>query len=108
MKPVDTEAFEKWLDESPFIDEPDAQQLAAARAVMSSEGMRVIWGMMLAAAHEKRVTLENLPLGTPERDHMAGVIQGGIKGIYVLRSTLLELLTIGRSQQPANEETLNG
>jgi len=102
---MSTTEFEKWLDNTDIITEPTQEEILLAREVISSEGMRVVWGLMLGTAQGKRVALENAPLGTPETDHRAAVIQGGIKGIYVLRDTLLELANMG-SQPAAPEEEI--
>lgn len=100
---MSTEAFEKWLDDTAELIEPNAEQLAHARLVLSSEGMRVIWGLLVASAQAKRIELENAPCGNAEQAHRVGVIQGSIKGIYMIRDTLLELANMG-SQPAAPEE----
>lgn len=100
-----SEEFTRWLDNAEFITEPTQEQIAFAREVLSAEGMRVIWGMQLAAAQGYRVQLENTPLGTPERDAAASLLQGSIKGIYTLRDTLIELVEMGKRPAAPEQET---
>lgn len=105
---MSTKEFERWLDSTEPVDEPTSEQIAQARHVLSSDGMRVIWAMLVGAAQGKRVELENAPLGTPAEAQRAAVIQGSIKGIYMVRDTLLELASMGSQPAAPDEEIRYG
>lgn len=101
---IDTQAFETALDNVQEIVEPTPEQIAQARRIISDPGMLVIWGMMLGVKQAKYVQLGNLPLGTPQSDWAAALVQGHIKGIDALRFTLLDLASMGSSPAAPTKE----
>lgn len=88
---MDSGKVEDFLTSLKHIVEPTSQEFDSVMELVDQPGFGVFLGMLLAAKEAFRVQLSVLPLGTPENQHLASVLQGRIQGIEVSRQTLLEL-----------------
>lgn len=82
---------ERWLSRLPVISDPSDEQRNALNDLYESVGLTTLLGLLLGARQGLLVFLSNLPLGTPEADCAAAVIQGKIRGLEMVSDTVREM-----------------
>jgi hypothetical protein len=90
---INPSTVQDWLESITPIAESTEQQDAAARELLGNDGLAAVIGLMLGSRQTFYTQLAHLPLDTAANVSRASVIQGQIKGIDLLRQTLLELAT---------------
>lgn len=84
-------AADKWLKEQGVIGELDEQQYEQVRSLIGLPSFGIFWALLRYRREESAIVLSNSPLGGPERDCAASVLQGNIKAIDGVRELILEL-----------------
>lgn len=100
------DATQAWLDTVEVVtDLTDLTEgeITAARSLLGHPGMKVLLGLMIGARQGFYVQLGNMGLGDEAAACRASVIQGMVKGIDLLPSTLLELVAPAAHVEPSQE-----
>ena len=83
-----------WLKEqgqrslSGGVDEDEFNML---RGLIGSTPFGIFFSLLAQLRAEAQVVLSNVPLGTPERDAVASVLQGQIRTVDQIRDLLLDI-----------------
>ena len=84
-------AADKWLKDQGMIDELTEEQFESVRQLIGNPSFGIFWALLRYRREESAIVLSNAPLGGPERDCAASVLQGNIRAIDGVRSLILEL-----------------
>lgn len=86
-------AAQEWLKKQGIVstDELDEQQYELVRKLIGDPSFGIFCAMLRFRAVESSVVLRNTPLGTPERDCAASVLQGHIREIDDIHSLILDI-----------------
>lgn len=84
-------AADKWLKEQGMIEALDYDQYESVRQLIGNSAFGIFWALLRYRREESAIILSNAPLGGPERDCAASVLQGNIKAIDGVRSLILEI-----------------
>lgn len=87
MNRKDTEA---WLSRVPVISQPSDEQAEALRGLFGSVGLTTLLGLILGTRQALYAFMSNVPLGGPENDCAAAVVQGKIRGLELVFDTVRE------------------
>lgn len=97
-------AADKWLKEQGIIESVTDEQYESVRQLIGNPSFGIFWALLRYRREESAVFLSNAPLGGPERDCAASVLQGNIKAIDLIRELILELAepTADAAEQRSN------
>jgi hypothetical protein len=93
-------SVESWVNNILPLAALTQEQEKAVQELLGHSGVEVLVGLMLGTREAFLVMLASLPLNTPANVTHASVLQGQIKGIDLLRHTLIELSVPETSAQP--------
>jgi hypothetical protein len=96
------EAAQAWIEAQLPLVTPTKEQALALRSLIGGQGLGTLLGLMHGSRQTYFVQLSNCKLGTPEGVAQAAVLQGAIKGIDLLRDTLLEQVTPDEASKEQN------
>lgn len=96
------EEIKDWLESHQPKAELLPDEAEALQSLIGNKGLGALLSLMMAARHVSYITLAALPLGTDEMVARASVIQGTIKGIDLIRETLLEQTMPAQASEGAN------
>lgn len=85
----------------PGLEDVEFEQL---RSLIGYPAFGIFWSILMNQRATAAQILSNAPLGTPERDWAAGVLQGQIRGIDQIYEMLLEVADPTDAQESSNEE----
>lgn len=95
-------AADLWLKQQGIIEKLDDEQFELVRKLIGNPSFGIFWALLRYRREESAVVLSNAPLGGPERDCAASVLQGNIRAIDGVRELILELAE--PSDEPAAEQ----
>lgn len=85
------EDVERWLSSVPVYAElPDSKALEDVVSLVGHPGFYHLLGLMMGSKQAYMVQLSHIPLNNADAAARASVLQGQIKGIELLRETMLE------------------
>lgn len=84
-------AADKWLKEQGMIADLTDEQFESVRQLIGNPSFGIFWALLRYRREESAAFLSNAPLGGPERDCAASVLQGNMKAIDGVRDLILEL-----------------
>jgi hypothetical protein len=88
------EEAQGWLTSLPVVTEiEDSKQLEAVQSLLGHEGFATFLGLLLGSRQAFYVALAAIPLDGAANAARASVLQGQIKGIDLVRQTVLEQFT---------------
>lgn len=69
----------------------DMEDFEALQGLIGHNGFGIFWSLLAQQRAEAMSVLSNIPLGSPERDSAASVLQGQIRAIDQIRETVLDI-----------------
>jgi hypothetical protein len=101
-------AADKWLKDQGIIGELSEDQYESVRQLIGLPSFGIFWALLRYRREESAIVLSNSPLGGPERDCAASVLQGNIKAIDGVRDLILELAEPTDNNAAEQGSNLNG
>jgi hypothetical protein len=85
------EHVQAWLESTPVLAElTDSKQLEMVQSLVGHEGFHLFLGLLLGSRQAFYTALSAIPLDGAANAARASVLQGQIKGIDLVRQTVLE------------------
>lgn len=84
-------AADAWLKKQGIIESLTDEQFESVRQLIGNPSFGIFWALLRYKREESAIVLSNAPLGGPERDCAASVLQGNIRAIDGVRELILEL-----------------
>lgn len=101
-------AAEEWLKKQGVIAELDDDQYREVKKLIGNPSFGIFYAMLLWHRQRSAMLLTNAPLGTPERDSAASVLQGHVRAIDEVREIILNIAEPNADAAGEDEEQVNG
>jgi len=74
----------------------DSREFSKFEEMIQTEAFHHFLGLLLGSRQAQLMALANVGLGTAEKSCQASVLQGTVKGIDLVRDTVVDLFTPGK------------
>jgi hypothetical protein len=97
-----------WLKKQGIIEEVSDEDFETVRQLIGNPSFGIFWAMLRWRRERSAIMLTNAPLGSPERDSAASVLQGHIKAIDEILEMVLDIAEPPADAAGEAEERSNG
>ncbi len=84
-------AADAWLKKQGIIADVTDEDYEQVKKLIGMPGFGIFWAMLMFHRQNQQAFLGNAPLGTPQADCAASVLQGSIKCIDHIREIILNI-----------------